>query len=239
MSRKPRATSKVEDKYNEPLPSRLRELVTNTAELSTYLGCSNEAVRQYRLGTTQPTLDKLIQIAKYYNVSADYLLGLTNVKSTDVDIRRISQHTGLSEESIENLQNIHHYGKFQLDIGDVLGEIPLFIVDYILSKPFLFEFLSNLANKFHYKSFVSFLKTAECCSLFSYAFTDEMRATYNRDNFAADCLKIYDELEAMCTQKFHSEYKQSYTTLLAELQEEMEENIDRISAIQEKLKKEM
>lgn len=50
---------------------------------------------------------KVAQLAKYYGVSSDYLLGLTDIRSTNPDIKFLSEMTGLSEQCIENLKIIH------------------------------------------------------------------------------------------------------------------------------------
>ena len=42
------------------------------------LGLSKSAISNYETGLRQPTYDILIKLCKYYNVSADYLLGLTD-----------------------------------------------------------------------------------------------------------------------------------------------------------------
>lgn len=48
--------------------------------LSTHLGVSQEAISAYERKESMPNIDILIGIAKYFNVSVDYLLGLDNTK---------------------------------------------------------------------------------------------------------------------------------------------------------------
>lgn len=50
------------------------------AEIAQYLGCQREVYRRYEKGTRQIPVDMLIQLSKLYNVSIDYLVGLTNEK---------------------------------------------------------------------------------------------------------------------------------------------------------------
>jgi transcriptional regulator with XRE-family HTH domain len=47
-------------------------------ELAAYLNCSQQVYSNYELGQRDVPTDVLIRLAKYYNVSADYILGLTN-----------------------------------------------------------------------------------------------------------------------------------------------------------------
>ena len=59
----------VQEKQQQPLVRRLNELITDPAALREYLSCSPQAINQYRLGTSSPTLEKLCKIADFYNVS--------------------------------------------------------------------------------------------------------------------------------------------------------------------------
>ena len=71
---------KVFDKAESPFAKRLRELVTNPAALKECLGCSQQAINQYKQGTAFPKTENLIKIADFYGVSVDYLLGRTDEK---------------------------------------------------------------------------------------------------------------------------------------------------------------
>lgn len=50
------------------------------AEIAKYLNCQREVYRRYEKGTRQIPIDMLIQLSQLYNVSVDYLVGLTNEK---------------------------------------------------------------------------------------------------------------------------------------------------------------
>lgn len=47
-------------------------------ELAEYLHIKQNTYSQYENGQRQLPIDVLIKLAKYYNVSTDYILGLTN-----------------------------------------------------------------------------------------------------------------------------------------------------------------
>lgn len=47
-------------------------------ELAAYLNCSQRTYSNYELGQRDIPTDVLIRLANFYNVSTDYLLGLTN-----------------------------------------------------------------------------------------------------------------------------------------------------------------
>jgi len=50
---------------------------------------------------------KVAELAKYYKVSVDYLLGLSPYRSPDTSIQGIEKVTGLSEKAIKKLQSIN------------------------------------------------------------------------------------------------------------------------------------
>jgi len=68
------------------LPQRLREVRTEKGmtqeEIADYLGFSRPTYTAYESGRRKPDQDTLVKIARYLNVSSDYLLGLSNIRST-------------------------------------------------------------------------------------------------------------------------------------------------------------
>lgn len=51
------------------------------AQIAEYLGCNREVYRRYEKGIREIPIWALIKLAKYYNTSTDYLLGLTNIRT--------------------------------------------------------------------------------------------------------------------------------------------------------------
>lgn len=47
-------------------------------QLADYLNCSQQVYSNYELGQRDIPTDVLIRLSKFYNVSVDYLLGLTS-----------------------------------------------------------------------------------------------------------------------------------------------------------------
>ena len=82
------------------------------------LGVKANSYSTYENGR-EPNYDMLIKIAKYYDVSIDYLLGLSNVKKSNPTIAAISAQTGLSEWAIDNLmeetQTFRDYSKITFE----------------------------------------------------------------------------------------------------------------------------
>ena len=87
---------------------RLRQLRSNKemkqSDIAEILGVSMQSYSAYENGR-EPNYDTLIQIAKLFDVSSDYLLGLTDAKTRDIDIQAMCEKTGLSEKGINSLIN--------------------------------------------------------------------------------------------------------------------------------------
>ncbi len=49
-------------------------------DVANILNCQREVYRRYEKGTRELPLSYAIILAKYYNVSLDYLVGLSNIK---------------------------------------------------------------------------------------------------------------------------------------------------------------
>lgn len=107
MGRKKNNTSgtDVDAKQSTPLAQRLSTLITDTNELKEYLGCSIQAINQYKLGISRPSLENLCKIADFYGVSTDYLLGRTETRSPNATIQAVCEYTGLSESAISCLHS--------------------------------------------------------------------------------------------------------------------------------------
>lgn len=95
--------SNIADKANTILTKRLRDLITDTSKLREHLGCSAQAINQFKQGTAFPKTENLIKIADFYDVSVDYLLGITDTKSRNTTIQAICEYTGLSETAVIKL----------------------------------------------------------------------------------------------------------------------------------------
>lgn len=91
-------------------PTKLRMLMqkhrTTREQLANYLGVTRQSVGYYAQGQSSPDLTAIVKIAKYFNVSTDYLLTETEIESPDANIQTICKNTGLSERSINNILKI-------------------------------------------------------------------------------------------------------------------------------------
>ena len=95
---------------NALFPSRLRdlrnELDVSQDKMSKALGISKSTLGLYETGDTLPDARTLRDIATYFNVSADWLLGLTAKRSPDMDIRKMCDTLRLSEKAVGSIINM-------------------------------------------------------------------------------------------------------------------------------------
>lgn len=94
---------------------RLRQLIENSGktrkEIAEQLKCDTSTITKHYNGDRDITTDFLIKYANLFDVSADYLLGLSDTATTDKDIQFICKYTGLSERAIEVL---HFYKDYEM-----------------------------------------------------------------------------------------------------------------------------
>ena len=68
---------------------RIRELRRDNdlsqADLAKYLSCTQVCYSNYELGKREIPTSVLIQLAKFYNTSTDYLLDLTNRRQSEIE----------------------------------------------------------------------------------------------------------------------------------------------------------
>lgn len=71
----------------------------NQTGLGMHLNVSQKMISAYESGLHQPSIDSLIQMSKLFNVSVDYIIGNTDIKTRVEDFAR----DGLTHDEIELL----------------------------------------------------------------------------------------------------------------------------------------
>ncbi len=90
--------------------NEIRGNMSNT-EFATFLELSRQTVGFYLNGDRIPDALSLRQIAEKCEVSVDYLLGLTEIKTTETDIKSICETTGLAEGTVLFLKKLRNHDK--------------------------------------------------------------------------------------------------------------------------------
>jgi len=87
---------------------RLRGLMKDTGtkqkELAQAIGVKPQTVSLYVQGQSFPDVNGLEKIARFFLVSADYLVGISETQTVDADIQAACKTTGLSEGAINALK---------------------------------------------------------------------------------------------------------------------------------------
>jgi transcriptional regulator with XRE-family HTH domain len=98
------------------LGARLRklreELNKQSSEIAKMLNIAKSTYSGYENDKSKPDYDTLTELANYYSVSVDYLLGNTNIRN-HIDTLAFSTTGDLSEEEIEEVRKYINYLKSQ------------------------------------------------------------------------------------------------------------------------------
>lgn len=86
-----------------------------TEELEKYgLKVRRETVTQWENGTRDLKTEYTIKLSEYFNVSADYLLGLSEIPSRNETIQSINEYTGLSQDAVAALHTEKHLNEREI-----------------------------------------------------------------------------------------------------------------------------
>lgn len=143
---------------NDIFASQLRKTMEEKKETQTSLaektGLQRQTISLYVNGQSKPDTARLTLIAKALDVSADWLLGLTNIQTVDSEIRRVCEYTGLSEKAVQSICSLGRgypvcYGGVVLSQNEALSQL--------LESNLLPKFLSNIAASVYDKNLDSSL----------------------------------------------------------------------------------
>ena len=167
--RKKTKTEDVSERYNKPFAKRLRTLIEESrkshAEIGQYFGVSRQGVGKWVNGETTPDVETIVNIAEYFRVSTDYLLGKTEIKSSDTTIQAVCEYTGLSEKAINKIiqkgrddliESLDDETKRYInsDIRNTFMTDKEYIkcLSIFLENEHLEDFIDNLRNLFNYSN---------------------------------------------------------------------------------------
>lgn len=169
--------------------SLLAEQGKTQKELAEELDVLPNVISYFCKGTRTPNTEQLIKISRFFNVSTDYLLGLSGDSTTDQDLKKFLDYTGLNREIVEELHSIAklHERNFEL-----LRPATLFVKEhlYYISSELLelekkskeyFELQNELENTQNLKDkneiFDALNKKDMECNVLRYAFSKHFEET--------------------------------------------------------------
>ncbi len=91
--------------FRERLKDLRDELRIDQKEMGKKLNVSQSAYGYYEQGRNEPSLETLVKIAQIFDVTTDYLLGLSNTRENPV-YYSVSDKVSLSSTEMETLQQM-------------------------------------------------------------------------------------------------------------------------------------
>lgn len=99
------ATTKIfADRLDTLIAEKKQESGLNHKEIAAALGIGDGTLSEWCSDNKTASIDALPKIAEYFNVSADWLIGLSDVRTRNESIQGIHESIGLSAKSIIKLQ---------------------------------------------------------------------------------------------------------------------------------------
>lgn len=89
--------------FGERLEDLIKLNKTTATAVATATGIAQSGMSNYINHRSAPDCATICILAKYFSVSSDYLLGLSDIPSSDLDIKEIHEKTSLTEENITSL----------------------------------------------------------------------------------------------------------------------------------------
>lgn len=129
--------------------TRFRELYQRSGKtheaLAKALEVSRPTITGWLDGKSIPDIDALARIAQHFHVSADYLLGLSDMVSFDVSLKAAAEYTGLSEKAVNRLHVGFDGWRFDgVKITEKEKKQILSITSDLIQSPFFKHLVYNL-----------------------------------------------------------------------------------------------
>lgn len=109
---------------NTIFATRLREIMgirkIIQSDLARETGIQRQTISNYMTGQSRPDTNNLLKICKVLNVSADYLIGASDVMSLEPEMRSMCEYTKLDESVVRRLNflsKLNLQGSSQFPIG--------------------------------------------------------------------------------------------------------------------------
>lgn len=136
MPRKCRVSTKTTKLFADRLSDLVDEKkgeMCSQKQIASSIGVSSGSLSEWCSDQVTATIDNLVQVARFFDVSADYLLGLTDVRSQNTNIKSINQATGLDETAIKCLMTTKTFSKSTVSDSKFTGEDALAFYSHLIS----------------------------------------------------------------------------------------------------------
>ena len=147
------------DCYSDTFPSRLRDLMRKNnvtqADLGVAIGVTRQAVSNYMAGISSPDWQGIAKIAKFFNVRSDYLIGLSDIATSRLDIITACEGLGLTEEAAKNISEYRYEYESKYDSESIKLLGPSFMP--------INNLLESDHNEYFFDVYLNVLENASYC----------------------------------------------------------------------------
>lgn len=110
---------------NKKMGERIRECREKNGEtqsdIAKLLHTQRQVISYYETGTRTPNIEDLTLLAKHFNVTVDFLIGLEDESIKDLDVRAVCEFTGLSFANVTLLHDCDICGGDDRDFLDLIN----------------------------------------------------------------------------------------------------------------------
>lgn len=118
------------EKFTYRLIVLMEEFNMSQIDLAKKIGISNVTISRYLSGDRIPRLDVIARLASAFNVSIDYLLGISNIKKDDLNNSNFNVDIALLAKNLYSLDGATHLSKSQIEL---IKNLLMANKDFILS----------------------------------------------------------------------------------------------------------
>ena len=116
-----------------------------TEDFANAVGISSSAVRMWYTGYARPDIEKIPAICKFYNVSADWLLGLSEAQSVNMEHRQICKETGLTDNALFNIKRVNEQATSgKAPFPKLTAQEQMWLINHFIEE---IDTVSEIANK--------------------------------------------------------------------------------------------
>jgi len=162
--------SSVTSSFNSTFAVILRDLLecapktgkrTTYKTLAKFLGVKQQSVSSWANGITTPEAKHIVQIAVYFGVSCDFMLGRSRASSPDDFLQAVVSRYGLSEQALQFLEDLNTQdevpplGDPLIEVGNTIRKNALCLLNDILTiknqkgEPYCLSVLLSIWNFFY------------------------------------------------------------------------------------------
>ena len=92
-------------RINELIKDLRRKNGMTQKDIAKKLYCKRQKIADWERGKSTPSADDIVALAEIFNVSTDYLLGLTSAATNDKDLQFVCDRMGLTYNAVTCIIN--------------------------------------------------------------------------------------------------------------------------------------